>query len=244
MDLPKAIATVIYYLRCGWRGFTLLFYPHSCFRCGFPLDDREEVLCEYCMTFLPITEHGHMRDNGVEHLFADIPKFVRGGAFCYYKPKSFFRRMIHALKYSNVPNIGLYLGRLAGDEYHSMGFFQGIDVIVPVPLHPKRLYKRGYNQAEIIAQGISEATGIPMDTTHLMRIVNNVSQTSLSMEDRQNNTDDIFAVQNSNDWRNKHILLVDDIITTGATLHACIKKITPIHGTHISVLTMGMAVQE
>ncbi len=196
------------------------------------------------MTFLPITEHGHMRDNGVEHLFMDVPKFVRGGAFCYYKKQSFFRRMIHALKYSNAPRIGLYLGRLAGEEYWSMGFFQGIDLIVPVPLHPKRLYKRGYNQAEIIAQGLSEATGIPMDTTHLLRIVDNISQTSLSIEERKNNTLDIFTVENAKDWGNKHILLVDDIITTGSTIHACMRKITPIRGIKISVFSLGITVHE
>lgn len=228
-------------LRDGWKSVLDLFYPPLCMQCHERLEEGELFLCANCLEHLPRTEMAANRGNRVEQLFWDIPKFNRGAAFCFYRRSETFRHMIHRLKYGNKPLIGEYLGELAAREFLPANFFQGIDLIVPVPLHPKRQRKRGYNQAEYIARGISRATAIPLDTTHLQRVVNNPTQTKKTGKERTGNTQGIFSVQTPANWRGKHILLVDDIITTGATLRACMKVITPVHGTAVSVMSLGVA---
>lgn len=210
-------------------------------QCGTLLQKTGDTLCTTCLNHLPRTETAQHRNNKVEQMLRDIPKLQRGAAFCFYRHNSSFRLLIHRLKYGNRPKAGIYLGRIAAQEFSQAHFFDGIDVIVPVPLHPKRQRRRGYNQAEMIAKGISETTHIPIDTTHLYRAVNNSSQTQKTRQERQHNTEDIFAVNMSAHWRGKHILLVDDIVTTGATLRSCIHAISRIRGTRISVMTLGIA---
>lgn len=229
------------YIQCGWKGLTDLFYPHCCWYCGQKLDDYTAYLCPDCEAHLPRTEMAHMRDNKVELLFWDIQKFVRGGAFCFYGRDECFRSLIRRLKYSSSPEIGTYLGHLAAREFMEKGFFQDIDVIVPVPLHPKRERKRGYNQAEMIARGLSAVTGIPVDTMHLCRTKNNATQTRKQLQERADNTQGIFSLCHPENWRNKHILLVDDVITTGSTLRSCMKVLTPVRGTRISVFALGFS---
>lgn len=228
-------------LRDGWKSVLDLFYPPLCMQCRERLEESELFLCADCLEHLPRTEMASNRGNRVEQLFWDIPKFNRGAAFCFYRRSEAFRRMIHRMKYGNKPLIGEYLGELAAREFLPAGFFQGIDLIVPVPLHPKRQRKRGYNQAWYIAMGISKATAIPVDVAHLQRVINNPTQTSKTVQERAGNTHGIFSVQTPADWRGKHILLVDDIITTGSTLRACMKVITPVQGTSVSVMSLGVA---
>lgn len=228
-------------LQGGWNSLLDLFYPPVCMMCGTLLQPKEEILCRDCIEKLPRTEHAFQRGNHTEQLLWDIPKLERGGAFCYYKNDSDFRHLIHRMKYGNRPTIGVYLGRIAAQEFSETHFFDGIDLIVPIPLHKKRQRQRGYNQAEMISKGISEVTHIPIDTTHLYRQVNNPSQTRKSQQERLHNTQNIFEVNVPANWRGKHLLIVDDIITTGATLRSCINAISPIRGTRISVLTLGIA---
>lgn len=230
-------------LKGGWNSLADLFYPPVCIQCGNLLQPEEDTLCHTCLQHLPRTEQARYRGNRTEQLLWDIPKLERGAAFCFYRPHSDFRRLIHLMKYSNRPKTGFYLGKTAAQEFAEARFFEGIDLIVPVPLHKQRQRQRGYNQAEWIARGIAEATRIPMDNTHLKRKVNNPSQTHKSKEERQHNTDEIFTVDMPANWRGKHILLVDDIVTTGATLRACIHAISPIRGTRISIMTLGIAAQ-
>ncbi|MBR1786812.1 MAG: ComF family protein [Paludibacteraceae bacterium] len=232
---------ILQILKSGWNGLMDLFYPPLCYACGKYIENQENILCEECKKALPRTEHYKFRNNKVEMLFWDISKLQRGGAFCFYEHGSDFRRLIHLAKYYGRPQIGEYLGSLAAEEYQKNGFFDGVDLLVPVPLHPKRQRQRGYNQAEHICKGISKITGIPVDTTHLVRTKNNESQTHKTTEQRRLNTENIFQVRQPQAWRHKHIMLIDDVITTGSTIHACIKVITPIIGTRISVFALGMA---
>ncbi len=200
-------------------------------------------MCAECEALLPRTEHAQQRGNLVEAMLADIPlahSLVRGGAFGYYEYNTPYRAIIHTFKYRRYPQIGEYLGQLAAKEFAAHGFFEGIDIIVPVPLHKKRLAERGYNQAEIICNGISKVTNIPTDTTHLLRTVNNASQTKKTTQERQANTADIFMMQHPDDWRGKHILLVDDVITTGATLRSAMQAMKGIRGLRVSVFTLGL----
>lgn len=232
---------LLQYMACGWKGLSDLFYPHVCLRCGRKVEDESACLCPDCEAGLPRTEMARFRGNKVELLFWDIKKLVRGGAYCFYGRDKGFKHLIRRLKYSGCPEIGLYLGRLAAQEFRKEGFFDGMDMIVPVPLHAKRERARGYNQAEMIACGLSAITGIPVDTKHLYRKHNNQTQTRKNSEERSANTAGVFALREPEEWQGKHVLLVDDIITTGATLRACMEVITPVRNTQISVFALGFS---
>lgn len=220
-----------------------LFFPPLCTGCGEVLDDARSVICDDCRKLLPMTEHATHPDNRLSGLFSDIRKVQWTAAFCYYKKDSMFYRLIHNLKYHNRPQTGVWLGRIAAEHFLSQNpkWFEGINIIIPIPLHKKRLYQRRYNQAELIATGISAITGIPIDINHLIRIVNNPTQTMRSAKERKQNTHDIFALVHADELKDKHILLVDDIVTTGATMRSAISVLTPVRGLTISILTMGEA---
>ncbi len=230
-------------LTAAAQGVSELFYPHRCAICGCSLDNREVVLCDVCEADLPRTEHACRRDNRVEQLLAEVPlkhSLVRGGAFGYYENDSPYRDLLHIFKYSAYPQIGVHLGRLAAKEFAEHGFFADVDLLVPVPLHRKRLIQRTYNQAELICEGIAEQTNIPLDTTNLKRVVNSDSQTRKTAAERQANTQGIFLLDDPVAWQGKHILLVDDIITTGATLKACMQAVRKVKNLRVSVFTLGV----
>lgn len=236
--------TLLHYVLRGWNGILDLFYPHACANCGCSITDRKILLCGDCCASLPRTEHAWKRGNRVEEMLANAPllhSVVKAGAFCYYEYGTSYRDVIHTFKYRSYPQIGEYLGQLAAKEFAEYHFFDDIDLLVPVPLHRKRLGKRGYNQAEVICDGLAAVVGIPVDTTHLFRAVNNDSQTMKSAQDRQANTAAIFTLNNPTAWNGKHILLVDDVITTGATLRACMQAMKGVRGLRVSVFTLGMA---
>ena len=220
-----------------------LFYPPLCAGCGEVLDDSSLVVCNTCRKSFPLTEHATHADNRVSGLFTDIKKVERAAAYCHYVRDSRFYQLIHQLKYYNRPQVGVWLGKQAATHFLSQNpqWFSGIDYLIPVPLHKKRLRQRRYNQAELIADGISAATGISVLTNRLVRIVDNPTQTKRTAEERRQNTTGIFALKGGNDLRGKHILLIDDIVTTGSTLRSCISVLTPVRGLHISILTMGEA---
>lgn len=222
-----------------------LFYPPLCAGCGEVLEGKQEQICSACLTSLPLTEHAIYSDNKVSGLFVDFDKVVKAAAFCYYNNESGFYQMIHALKYYNQPQVGVLLGRKTAECFikQNPNWFAGIDFIIPVPLHRKRLASRGYNQSEMIAEGISQIAGIPIDVKHLLRTINNPSQTQRSAEERKQNAEGIFSLVNSAELHNKHILLVDDIVTTGATLRSCCKVLKSVRGLKISIISLGMAVE-
>ncbi len=228
----------------AYEGLLNLFYPHTCIGCGIGLDDRHIPVCGNCEALLPRTEHAWKRGNRVEEMLADAPlthSIVRGAAFGYYEYGAVYRDMIHTFKYRNYPLVGEYLGKLAAKEFAEHNFFEGIDLLVPVPLHPKKLGERSYNQAELICNGLSLVTHIPIDKKHLQRKVNNASQTRKTAQERKANTADVFTMKTPADWKGKHILLVDDVITTGATLRACMQAMKGIYGLRVSVFTLGIA---
>ena len=151
--------------------------------------------------------------------------------------------LIHAMKFGPAanPHIAYRLGQVLAQEFMPTGFFEDIDLLIPVPLHPQRFRDRGFNQSEWLCRGIAEVTGLPMDTEHLYRARNNDHQARLTGSDRKRNTKGIFAVRYPEDLYRKHVLLVDDLITTGATLCACMDVIHPIRNCTISILGLGKA---
>ena len=217
-----------------------LFFPYCCPNCG-RVTDPEQVLCEACLRSLPRTEQSWQRGNLTEDIFASQSHFERAAAFLFFEKDHPVQNLIHRMKYGLFanPRIGYALAREAAAEFMQSDFFDEIDVIIPVPLHQKRFRERGFNQSEWICRGLTDVTKIPTDTTHLVRILNNDQQALSAGNDRQKNVKGIFAVVNPRDLYGKHILLVDDIITSGATLLACMDALKSVRGRRISVFALG-----
>jgi len=218
-----------------------VLFPSRCALCGRFVEDEKSAICADCISTLPRTEQASLPQNSTEQLFRDMPHILSAGAFLFYDHDSMLRRAVHQMKYGERPEVAYELSRLATKEFMPFEFFDGIDVIVPVPLHPKRFRERGYNQSEWIARGLSEVTGIPMDTTHLLRAVNNPKQALLQSKQRADNVSHIFAVSHPEELYHKHILLVDDIITTGSTIRSCLQTMTAFRGSCFSIFALGKA---
>lgn len=222
--------------------FSLLF-PRTCPTCGAYVGEQAlpGQICDECLLNLPRTEQDMLRQNSTESVLADVKKFERGAAFLFYEKDNPIQTLIHKMKYADQPLIGYRLGRQAALEFQYSDFFEGIDVIIPMPLHKKRLRERGYNQSEYIAQGISEITGIPVDNTHVTRIKDTPQQALQSGEERKHNVADAFATNRPEQMRHKHILVVDDLITTGETMKACLKAMRTFKGATFSVFALCKA---
>lgn len=220
-----------------------LFFPSACCVCGAYTADKDQPVCPECIKALPVTEHATHHDNKTAGLFTYIKKVKQAASYCYYDHEKPIYDIIHSLKYHNKPQLGAWIGEKAARHFISKApdWFNHIDYIIPIPLHSKRLEQRRYNQAELIADGISRATGIKVDTKHLIRKTDNTSQTLLTIEQRRHNAEGIFELRNGNELSGRHILLVDDVITTGSTMLSAIKCLTPVRGLQISVFAIGCA---
>lgn len=218
-----------------------LFYPRLCVVCGRRLQEGERHLCLHCIQHLPRTQFHREESQPMEQLFRGKIDADFAVSFFHTSPRSEYRTLLHHIKYRDGKECARYLGRLYAEELAADGVLQHIDLIVPVPLHRHRLRKRGYNQSEWIARGLSDATGIPVDTASLLRRKANPSQTRLSLYERWLNTRSIFALREGCDLQGRHVLLVDDIVTTGATLLACAETLQAAHPAGIALLTLSIA---
>ena len=231
-----------------------LFYPRTCPFCGRYISDRQiaeehlEWICPDCWRRLPRTEQDIKAENSTETALTEGKTVIRkamhldrAGAWLFYEKEHPIQQVVHRMKYRDEPELGRYMGQQAVLAWRDETFFDGIDVIIPVPLHPKRLRERGYNQSEYIARGISEITGIPVDTSHVTRIRNTPKQALQKGGDRKQNVADAFAVNHPEQMYHKHILLVDDLVTTGETMRACIRAMRLFRGAKISVFALCKA---
>lgn len=165
----------------------------------------------------------------------------KAAAFTYYNKGSRIRKLIHNLKYKGIKEIGYELGRIYGLSLKSSGFTEDIDLIIPVPLHPSKERLRGFNQSEIISQGIADVTGLAVDTDSLARITISATQTKRSRYERWTNVESIFKVTDPQLITGRHILLVDDVITTGSTIESCANELLKIEGVRVSVAAIAYA---
>ncbi len=218
---------------------THLFFPDVCVICGCELLPEEGGACLQCLYKLPKTHNFREPDNDAEKLMAGRIPFERIASYCAYTKGGTLPPLIHHLKYRHQKNIGLLLGRMFGKDLLGSEFLDPVDLIVPVPLHPRREKARGYNQAEIIAKGLSETTGLPVSSGNLLRVVYNPTQTTRTKTQRWENVKDIFKVDDPVLFAQKHLLLVDDVITTGSTLEACGTALQVCNGVKISIVTLG-----
>lgn len=218
-----------------------LFFPDLCVVCNSKLHESEQHICMECLLLLPKTNFHKQPENRLEQFFAGRIPFQRAAAYAYFVKNGSIQHIIHDLKYKHNPAIGRYIGELCGENIKDSEFISAIDLLVPVPLHPKREKQRGYNQSLEICKGIATITGIPINSTTLIRKINNQSQTKNSRFDRWKNVEEIFAITNPGSFVGKHILLVDDVITTGSTLESGAKEILKCDGAKVSIYAVGTA---
>lgn len=223
--------------------FIDLFYPSVCAACGRSLFHWEQVVCLHCRTLLSKTGFELHEENPLAKLFYGRVRFKAVTACYFFAKDGKVQRLIHALKYQGNADVGQFLGEELGKTLREAPLFQGIDYLVPVPLHPKRERKRGYNQSLLIAQGVSSVTGIPVGTDFLFRKVNTATQTHKGKEDRWRNVKDVFVVRHAEALEGKSLLLIDDVLTTGATMEACALTLARVPGITLSCATAACAGQ-
>lgn len=198
-----------------------LFYPECCAVCGDELRDGNRGICTWCRSDIPLTRFWETADNPLARRFWGELPVVHASAFFYYVEQSGWRRLIHRFKYGGAWWLARDMGRWYGSYLAACGNYRDIDTVIPVPLHWRKRIRRGYNQSEYLAEGIAGELGIGVDRRTLFRRVNNPSQTRQHEDDRWNNVAGIFAVRRPERIAGRHILLVDDVLTTGATILAC-----------------------
>lgn len=219
-----------------------LFFPHYCVVCEGRLREEEEVLCADCWQRFPRTNFQMLKDNPVERLFWGKFTLGRATAFCYYWQEDDYSRIVRLLKYDGRPDVGISMGKKMAAELWSSGFFEGIDMLIPVPLHEKRQKERGYNQSEQLALGIKEITGIPLKTDAVVRVRNTETQTHKTAQERFENMQQVFQRAVPIELlQGKHVLLIDDVLTTSATLTACADALQEVPDLTISILALAMA---
>ena len=218
-----------------------LFFPRCCVVCGAPLVEGEEAICTHCNINMPRTNYHKVKDNLVERIFWGKIPLERATSYFFYRKGSDFRKILHQFKYGGRKELGTIMGRFMAAELATTDFFEGIDVIIPVPLHPRKRKARGYNQSEWIARGVSVITLIPVFTSGMVREKNTETQTHKSAFERWENVDGIFRVTIPEYFSGKHILIIDDVLTTGATIVACASAFDKVEDIRISILTLAVA---
>jgi ComF family protein len=222
--------------------FISLVYPEICACCGRTLWQGEEIICAFCEYHLPRT-HFHLDyDNPVNRIFWGRSDIESAGAFLFFNKGNNVQRLIHLLKYKGRKEIGVFLGKRYGLLLKDSFLFGSVDLIIPIPLHRKKFKTRGYNQSEQFALGLSHSMKVPVGQEILIRTKPTETQTRKSRFHRFENVSDIFVVNNAFVLQGHHILLVDDVITTGSTMEACISAFRMIPGLRISVAAIATTV--
>lgn len=226
-----------------WTDLLRLFYPEQCRVCRRPLVEGEEQICLSCLCNLPYADRIQGISVRAEQLFSGKIPFREAFAFLEYKKESSVQQLIHALKYHDDKRLGYLLGRMAALDLQRTGSrMSQADLLLPVPLHPRKKRERGYNQAEWIARGLQSVWGLPVETEALHRTRYTQTQTLRATEDsRRENVAGAFAVREPARLQDRHVLLVDDVITTGSTLEACARAVLSVPGSSVSLFSLGIA---
>lgn len=218
-----------------------LLYPHVCTGCGSDLVEENNLLCLKCVNDLPHTNFAMHAGNPVEKIFWGRLALTAAMSEFYFSKGTLIQTLIHEFKYKGNTDIGMYLGAMMGSSLLSNNRFTKIDALVPLPLFADKEFKRGYNQATILCNGISEVTDIPVIKNNVVRNRFTETQTKKHRTERWENVESSFEVRNPKEIKGKHILLVDDVVTTGATLEACGAEILKVEGSMLSIATLAYA---
>jgi ComF family protein len=215
-----------------------LAFPHVCEGCGSDVIDKRHMLCLRCLDSLPYTHFEKLPGNIIERIFWGRLPVNAASAQLYFTKESLVQRLINSFKYKGNKHLGIYLGKVMGKQLKESGRFSTVNALVPLPLFPSKEKKRGFNQAKILCDGIAEIMEIPVITNSILRKEHTDSQTRKSRVERWQNMEGKFEVADTSFISGKHILLVDDVVTTGATLEACGREIVSINNTQISLATL------
>lgn len=227
-------------IRSAWHDASPWIAPTFCAVCGHRLQPYEDGICLECLLHLPLTGFKAQPGNPTELQLSTIgTRLVRASSFIYYHHNGAYARIFQEFKYRHNPLVARAMGRLMAHDLLPTGFFSSIQAIIPVPLTRKREAERGYNQCIMIGQGIEEVTGIPIREGVLVRKHFKGSQTHLSPEERKENVENAFALKHPESIAGCHVLVLDDVITYGHTLRACISELLQAEGCTVSVLTLG-----
>lgn len=219
-----------------------LFYPHICVGCGSDVIEHGQVICAQCFSNLPVTDYFLYANNPVERLFAGRILVQQAGSAFYFTKQSLLQNIMHEIKYRGNIEAGLFIGKQTGIALQQSGRFADIDVIVPMPLSNRRARQRGYNQAAIMTQGMAEILKKPVEDHVAIRKINTATQTGKDRTSRWQTMQHAFTVNDKAALSNKHVLLVDDIVTTGATLEACGEVIAALPGVKLSIATVAYTI--
>ncbi|OXA94891.1 ComF family protein [Flavobacterium hercynium] len=218
-----------------------LFFPKVCAGCHSLLLTNETVLCTVCRHEIPLTQYHLDANNEAVKKFYGKIDIEHASAFLYYNKKGIVQELIHNLKYKGHQQIGTVLGEWYVEDLKNILLKTPFDAVIPVPLHPKKYKKRGYNQVTTFGKALSRGLDIPYQDTVLYRKKHSKTQSQKSLLGRSENIEDIFDVIDSEKSQNKHFLLIDDVLTTGATLEACCRALLKIPGIKISIACMAIA---
>ena len=224
------------------QGVTHLFYPRLCEGCSRPLVATEKVLCISCGMQVSETGYHHIEDNETALRFAGRVPFIHATSYAWFTNDGLLQHLVHGLKYGNRKVTGYYLGRRFGMTLLETGWISTVDMIIPVPLHPAKKAKRGYNQSMFIAEGLGSVVNKPAFDNILLRVKDTESQTHKTRTERVNNMAGAFKIAKNVSLAGKHILICDDVLTTGATLEACALALMAEESVKISIATVGIAV--
>lgn len=219
-----------------------LFFPHVCAGCGSDIINLQHHLCLHCIADLPFTDFFNQPGNPVESKFYGRMNVKSAGSAYFFTKDSLIESLVYELKYKGNKLIGIYLGEMMGHFLKTSHRFDDVDIIIPLPLNAKRLKKRGYNQSQMLCEGIQNVFKKPVLNTAVIRRVNTETQTHMGRVTRWENMDGVFAVAHQEALENKHVLLVDDVVTTGASLEACGEEILKVAGTTVSIATLAYTI--
>jgi ComF family protein len=228
-------------LRGYLADFIALFFPSLCPACGESLVANEYIICTDCLYHLPQTNFHLQADNIVARQFWGKLNLEGAYALYFFIKGGKVQSMMHHFKYRGMQRIGNLLGNIAGNQLMKNTIFNSVDVVIPVPLHKSRLKQRGYNQSTCFAEGLAQKLNAVVTENNLVRLKATETQTHKSRFQRFDNMQDVFAVINPESLQNKHVLLVDDIMTTGSTLEACGMELLKIKGLKLSIATIAYA---
>lgn len=224
------------------KDFLHLFFPQYCEGCGSDVVEESQMLCLQCIAKLPETNFFQTADNPVEKTFYGRLNIKAAGAAYYFTKDSLMQHLITQLKYHGNKEIGNYLGKLTGEALLRSDRFSEIDCIIPLPLNHKKQQRRGYNQAAVIAEGIAAVINKPVLLNAVERNLFTETQTKKDRVHRWQTMQEVFAVKDSSIVENKHVLLIDDIVTTGATLEACGSEMLKVPGLKLSIATVAWTI--
>lgn len=218
-----------------------LIYPNNCICCYQHLVATENYVCTACLLELPLTNFHNLPGNNLEKVFWGRSVIENAIALLYYKKGGKTAKLLRALKYHNNPEIALFLGKYYGTFLKEFIVKNGIEAVVAIPLHKNKLRMRGYNQSEMLCNGIAETLGIDNLSTQIIRTKFTETQTKKSRLERSENVNKVFEITNTAIFENKHILLIDDVITTGATIESCANELTQITNCKVSIGALAFA---